>query len=220
MGPVAFPVRALEVKVGTQKVMHALRRLQHVGVGLWSRIVPAVVAARARQGGQRLIQGRDRGHWRRLVVRRVKRQSRSTTKWCAHQRNGLKNVRPDQCTPGRDRRTIVVANHASHPGMAEGMDQRQHILHEIVQAKRAQIGVVGIVPAGRASISPQVRCDHMKPQLCQRHHELAPAVGEFGKAVYQQDSGTRVTATIPCITGLEDMHPQAVHVRDEPGTNA
>ena len=100
--------------------------------------------------------------------------------------------------------------------MAERVHERDRVAHHVENPERIGIGVVRAVPAGRASVAALVGGDHVVARRRERQHHLAPAVRELWKAVQQEDRGT----PRPFESGLEDIHGEAVHVRDRARANA
>ncbi len=147
-------------------------------------------------------------------IRGVERQRRRSAKRRAHHHDGAKHVGPDQRAPGRDRRAEIMADHGIDAAVAERRHQPERIAHQIGQPERGEIAVVVRIPSGGAAIAALVRRDHVIAGRRQSRHHLAPAIGEFGKAVQQQKTG----AAFGFVAGLQHMHAQAVDVVDDSGS--
>ncbi len=99
--------------------------------------------------------------------------------------------------------------------IAERRDEPQSVPHEIEKAERADIAVIVTVPAGGLAVAPLVRRDHVESRCRQRQHDVAPAVGELGEAMEEQDTGS-VLSLEP---GFEHAHRETVDVVHEPGAD-
>jgi len=82
-----------------------------------------------------------------------------------------------------------VPNHARHLAIAEREHESHGIADHVEDAEGIGIGIVGVVPAGGATIAPLIGGDRVISRRCKRQHYLAPAVGEFREAVQQQHRG-------------------------------
>src|SRR3954454_1183248 len=91
---------------------------------------------------------------------------------------------------------------------SQSPEKRRHVLHEVEHAVLGEIAVVAAIPAGSLAVAALVRCDDMEARVGKRLHDLAPAIGELGKAVQQEHSR-------PAIADLAHMHAQAVYAFDE-----
>ena len=198
--------------------MQPLRRVQHVVVGFAPALVVVIIFARPRQLrelGVELVVGRPA--LRQLAaVRGVERDLRRPRERRAQDRDLREDVAADQRRPRRDRRAGVVSGDARHRLVAERIDEPGGVAHHVEDAERIAVGVVGAVPAGGAAIAALVGRDHVIAGGRERQHHLAPAIGELGKAVQQQQArpARRLEA------GLEHMHRQAVVVVDHAGADA
>ena len=85
--------------------------------------------------------------------------------------------------------------------MPERVDQRHHVADAIQRRKRRQIIVELHVRTAAAPVAALIGRDDVVPGLGERQHYVAPAEGQFGKAVQQQDGG----ATRGFKARLEDM---------------
>ena len=105
---------------------------------------------------------------------------------------------------------------ARHRLVAERIDEPGGVAHHVEDAERIAVGVVGAVPAGGAAVAALVGRDHVIAGGRERQHHLAPAIGELGKAVQQQQArpARRLEAR------LQHMHHQAVVVVDHAGADA
>lgn len=143
--------------------------------------------ARARQRGQCVVDA-DAGGRPGGLVRGVEGQGRRAAERRAHQHDRPEHVGPQQRTPGRHRRPEGMADDASHRPQPERRDQAQGITHEVEHAKAPDIAVEAPVPPGATAVAALVGCDDVVTGGRQHRHQLAPAVGEFGETVQQQDS--------------------------------
>jgi hypothetical protein len=91
---------------------------------------------------------------------------------------------------------------------SERGDQPKRVLHQIEQMERRKIAVIAAVPSDGASIAALIGRDRVKAGGGQCRQHLTPTVGEFRKAVQQQDAGS-----IPCLeSSLQHMHAKAIAV--------
>ena len=188
--------------------MHALRRVVHVVVGLACRVVPLVMFSRARQRGEIAMNGIIDGLGG--FVHRVEGQRWRATERRAHHDDGAKHVGPDQRAPGRDRRAEIMPDDSVDAAVAERRHQPERIAHQIGEPERGEVAVVVRIPSSGAAIATLVRCDHVIAGFRENWHHLAPAKGEFGKAVQQQHAGAAT-----CLeAGFQHVHAQAVDVID------
>src|SRR6185437_16819083 len=107
--------------------------------------------------------------------------------------------------PGGDGRAEIMAYHGGGLAVAERRDEGERVAHQIEQAEGAEIAVIGAVPAGGAAIAALVRGDDAIAGGGERRHRLAPAIGELGEAVQEEDERT-ISAFV---AGLGDMHGEA-----------
>jgi adenylate cyclase len=84
------------------------------------------------------------------------------------------------------------------------------------RAPRPQIGIEIGALAGGAAIAALVGCDRVKPGLGQRRHDLAPGIGDLGKAVQQQHQRPARRG----IARLENMDVEAIDAADKTGADA
>jgi len=185
--------------------MQPLRRAAHVAVGLGCRVVPLVVLARRRQRRQAGQQGFDRCQAGVGGRRRGRPAERRT-----HQDHRAEHIGPHQGAPRRHRRAEVMADHPRDAALAQGPDQPERIADQVGEPELVERGVEARLPAGGPAIAALVRCHHVVSGLRQRQHQLAPAVGQFGKAVQQQHA--RAPGQLEA--GLQHMHRQAIAVVD------
>ena len=188
--------------------MHALRRVVHVVVGLARRVVPLVMFSRARQRGQFAMNGIIGGLGG--LVHRVERQRWRAAERRAHHDDRAKHVGPDQRAPGRDRRAEIMPDDGVDAAVAERRHQPERIAHQIGEPERGEVAVVVRIPSGGAAIAALVRRDHVIAGCRENRHHLAPAKGEFGKAVQQQHAGPARGLE----AGFQHVHAQAVDVFD------
>ena len=201
--------------IGAQEIMHALRGAVHVGIGLARRVVPLIMFARTRQRREFAMHGILRLGPEQAYPR-YRRQLRRAGERRAHQRDRSKHVGPHQRAPGGDRTAEIMSDHGIDAAIAECRHQAERVAHQIEQPERSEIAVVVGVPAGGAAVAALVRRDHVIAGFRQRRHHLAPAIGEFGKAVQQQHAGPAL-----CLeAGFQHMHAQAVDVVDEARADA
>ena len=208
IGLVSRPVGALHMEVGAQEGGDAFGRLAHLCVGAPLAIVPLIVLARRVERRQR---GMDIGLRRRRGFARW--PGRQPVEGRAHQSDSAEDVGPDQGAVGGDEGPEIVSDHGGDRAHVERCQQIQGIAHDVEQMEGGEIAVVVRVPTGCAAVTALVRRDHMVAGLGQRGHHLAPAIGQFGKAMQQQQTGP----TRRLEAGLQDMHPQPVRGLDEAG---
>ena len=110
----------------------------------------------------------------------------------------------------------IVADHRRDLAVAERRDQAQRVAHRVEHAERGEIVVVIGAPAGGAAVAALIGRDDVKPGLGQRHHDLAPGIGDLGKAVQQQQA--RPAGLVEA--GFEDVHVEAVDPVDKAGADA
>ena len=175
-----------------------------------------IVLARPLQRREVVENFQRRGRRIGAALRGAERQHRRAGKRRAHQRHRAEHIRPHQRAIGRDRRAEIVPDHGRDRAMAEREGERQRIFHDVENAERREVAVVGSVPAGGAAIAALVRCNDVKSGCRQRQHHLAPAIGELRKAVQQQDA----RPASGFVTGLQHVHREAVDVVDETRADA
>ena len=94
--------------------------------------------------------------------------------------------------------------------IAERRHQPERVAHQIGEPERGEVAVIIRIPSGGAAIAALVRRDHVIAGFRQNRHHLAPAKGEFGKAVQQQHAGPAA-----CLeAGFQHVHTQAIDVVD------
>ena len=207
---VPFPVGALVVVIRAEECVEALRRMEHVVVGPARALIVLVVLPRRvelRELRVEFVVGGCRA--RRGAPFAVSNGSDGgPSNGRAHDRDRAEDVGPDEGGPGRDRRTRIVSHHHRDRAVAERVDEPDGISHHVEHAKRIGIGVVGIVPAGRAAVAALIGRDHVIPRRCQRQHHLAPAVGELREAVQEQ----HCRPARRLVARFQHVHGQAVDV--------
>ena len=211
---VALPVGALVVVVGAQECMQALRGLPHVLVRGPRRVVPLVMLARPGQGGQR---GVDVAGFRRCRgVRRAERHRRRAAVRRAHQDHALEDVGTHQRGKRCHRGTEVVAHHRLGGVVAHREQDAERVAHQVEEAEGHEIAVVVGAPARGPAVAALVGRDRVVAGGGQRRQHLAPAVGQLGKAVQQQDGGA-VGRFEP---GLQHVDVEAIDAGQEAGADA
>ena len=145
----------------------------------------------------------------------VERQRRRSAERRAHHDDRAKHVGPDQRAPGGDRRAEIMPDDGVDAAIAERRHQPERVAHQIGEPERGEIAVVVRIPSGGAAIAALVRRDHVIAGLRQNRHHLAPAKGEFGKAVQQQHAGPACGLE----AGFQHVHAQAVDVVDVAGAD-
>ena len=197
--------------------MQPLRAVAHVGVGRAGRVVPLVVLARARQGGERRmdVDGRCAKHGFGVVGGGERKRGWPGERR-AHQHHRAKHIRPRERAPRRYWRTEVMAHHRRHRAVAQRGNQAERVSHQVEHAKHAEIAVVAGVAAGGAAVAALIGRHHMKTSGGDRQHHLAPTVGEFRKAVQQQHA----RAPRGLEAGLEHAHGEAVVIVDKADADA
>jgi hypothetical protein len=209
---VAFPIGALVVVVSTEKGVETLRRVQHVVVGAAGPLIVLVIFARRaelREFGVEFVIGLSRTR-RRGAVRGVERQARHARKRRTHHRHRSEYIRPDERAPRRDRRAGIVPDHGRDLAIAEREHKPHGIADHVEDAEGIGIGIIGVVPAGGAAIAALIRGDRVISRRCKRQHYLAPAVGEFRKAMQQQHGGPAGAL----VASFQNVHRQAINVSD------
>ena len=166
--------------------------------------------ARARQRGER---GIDRQR-RRDIRPRTRAHRRHAGEGRAHQRDTTKNIRPHQRAMRGDGRAEIMPDHRLHMVAPERGEQRHGVADQVDHAELAQIHIIARRPAGGAPIAALIRGDNVKPRFGERHHYLAPGIGEFGESMQQQQ------AWFPRIARFQHVHPQSVHTLDETRAHA
>ena len=192
--------------------------MQHVVVGPARALIVLVVLPRRvelREVRVELVVGWRRTR-RRGAIRGVEWQRRRTFERGAHDGDRAEDVGPNEGGPGRDRRTRIVSHHHRDRAVTEGVDEPDGISHHVEHAKRIGIGVVRIVPAGRAAVAALIGSDHVIPRRCQRQHHLAPAIGELREAMQQQHSRPARMSR----SRFQHVHGQAVDIPDRSGPDA
>ncbi len=169
--------------------------------------------ARARELGEVRVDLLARGGG---CARGAERQGRRPGERRAHQCDRAEKVGPQQRAPGGDRRAEIMADHAGDRAMAERRHQPEHVAHQVGQTERREVAVIGGVPAGGPAVAALVGRDHVIAGRRERQHDLAPAVGELGKAVEQQQAWP-ARGLEP---GLQHMHRQPVDVVDDARADA
>ena len=109
----------------------------------------------------------------------------------------------------------MPCNHRDR-AVTERIDESDRIAHHVQHAEGIRIGVVGVIPTRRPAVAALIRRNDVIAGIRQRQHDFAPAIGELGKAVRQEDGRTAG----PVESGFEDVHGHAVHVRDEARSDA
>ena len=113
-----------------------------------------------------------------------------------------------------DKRAEVVADDRLDAVQAQGCEQGDRVAGQPHLPVRAEVGVVGVVPAGGAAVSALVRGDDVVAGGRQRRGDLAPGISQFREAVQQQQRRPSGLA------GLHDVHAQAVHAVDKTAPQA
>ena len=101
-----------------------------------------------------------------------------------------------------------MPDHGVNAAIAERRHQPERIAHQIGEPERGKIAVVVRIPSGGAAITALVRRDHVIAGRCENRHHLAPAKGEFGKAMQQQHAGPAARFE----AGFQHVHAQAVDI--------
>ncbi len=109
-----------------------------------------------------------------------------------------------------------MSDHRIDRAIAESRHQAERVAHQVEQPERSEVAIIICIPAGGAAIAALVRRDHVIAGIRQRRHRLAPAVGEFGKAVQQYHA----RPALGFITGFQHMHAHAVDIVDETRADA
>ena len=84
---------------------------------------------------------------------------------------------------------------------SECRQEAELVAHQVENPERRQVVVVIGGPARGASVAAMIRRDHVISGCRQRHHNVPPAIGEFGKAVQQKQrrlTGRIVAASSRC----------------------
>jgi hypothetical protein len=99
-----------------------------------------------------------------------------------------------------------VPHHRVHVGDAQRRQQRQLVAHEVEDVHVGGVGVVAGRPAGGAAVAALVGRDDVEARVGQRRHHAAPAVGQLGEAVQQQQHRPRAGV----VARFQHLHAQAV----------
>ena len=103
-----------------------------------------------------------------------------------------------------------MPDHGVDAAIAERRHQPERVAHQVGEPERGEVAVIIRVPSGGAAITALVRRDHVIAGFRENRHHLAPAKGEFGKAVQQQHAGPAARLE----AGFQHVHTQAVDVVD------
>ena len=79
-----------------------------------------------------------------------------------------------------------MADHGRRLPVAKRERQRHRVASQIQHREWAQILVVGCAPACGATVAALIRRHDVVAELSERDHDLAPAIGDFGKAVQEE----------------------------------
>ena len=153
------------------------------------RVIPLVVLAGPVQGRE-LGVDRPRG-------RRLRRDGRRARERCAHQRHLAEDVRADEGRPRGDRRAEVVAGQQRDLRAAERVEQPHDVAHEVEEPIRREVAVVVQVPARGAPVAALVRRDDVEARLRERRHDVPPAIGQLGKSVQEERTGSDPRSSKP-----------------------
>jgi len=170
--------------------------------------------ARSGQRRQRLVDRRRRRRRWLLPVGGERQVGRSAKR--RHQRQRAEHVGPNQRTPRGDPGAEIVADDGVDRTVPQRRDEAERVAHGVERAPRPQIGIESGAPAGGAAIAALVGCDRVKPGLGQRRHDLAPGIGDLGKAVQQQHQRPVRRG----IARLENMDVEAIDAADKTGADA
>src|SRR5262245_32574245 len=96
-------------------------------------------------------------------------------------------------------------------GTTERRDEAEGIAHQVQHPERAEIYVIAGIPASGAAVPALIGSHHVITRCGQRQHHFAPAVGQLGKTVQQQEAGT----ARPLESRLQHVNPETVDVIDE-----
>jgi hypothetical protein len=136
--------------------MQALRRLPHIGIGVWPRVIPLVMLARRLQAAQAvnhfgdfLVDGESIGAGRGSCKRRT------------HHHHRMKDIGAGQRTPRSHGRTKIMADHASHMAMPQGLHQSRRIRHQLQHVAGLPVAVEAVVAAGGAAIAALIGSHHV-----------------------------------------------------------
>ena len=104
-----------------------------------------------------------------------------------------------------------MTDNSMHRAVPERQGEPEDILDQVLDPERSEVAVIVRVPSRRASISSLIGSDHVEPRRCERHHDFAPAVGEFWEAMKQDH--TRPATLFKA--RLEQVHPKPIVVVHE-----
>ena len=159
----------------------------------------------------------DLGHgWLRRVVRGVERQCGRARERGTHQCQGAEHVGPHQRAPRGDRCSEIVPGDQRYIAITKGRDETQRIPDRVQKPEGSEVAIIVSVPAGGASVAPQIGGYDMKSRRGERQHDSPPGEGEFREAVQQQDR----RPSLGVKAGLQHVYPQPVDVGHEAGANA
>ena len=102
-----------------------------------------------------------------------------------------------------------------YKAIAECRNQSERIAEHVECAEGSEVGFVARIPARGAAETALIRRDSVITGFGEPHHHLAPAIGEFGKAVEEQDAG----AVRRFESGFQHVNFQPVDVVEESRAN-
>ena len=168
--------------------MDSLGAVLHLRIRLPCRVVPLIVLARPVECREL---GMDRPRrWR------LQRDVRRARKRCTHQRQLVEDVRADEGRPGGDRRAEIVAGQQRSFRVAERVQQPHDIAHEVEEPIGREVAVIVRVPTRRSPVAALVRRDDVEARPRQGRHDAPPAIGQLGKPVQQQSTGSALRNTV------------------------
>ena len=109
-----------------------------------------------------------------------------------------------------------MANHGGDFMEPQRVQQGERVLHQVERARGGKVAVVTRVPTGGAAITALVGRNHVVTGVSQRQHHLAPAVGQLGETMQQQQAAFGGLFR----TRFEHSHVHAVDALYGAGTNA
>ena len=99
--------------------------------------------------------------------------------------------------------------------MAEREYQAERVAHQVQHAERIEVAVVARIPPGGAPVAALIRRHHVEAGGGERQHLMAPAEGELGETVQQQQQ--RAAGLLE--PGFEPVHLQAIAVVGHAGAH-
>ena len=212
VGLVLGPVGAFHVIVGAEEIVDALRGVAHIGVGESGVVVGVVVLAGGIELGQCVVDAAAPGDG----LGGDALQRRRAGEGAAHHDSGAEDVGSDQCGPGGDGGAEVVTDDGGGVVASDGGEQSRDVADKVEHAEFAEVDIVVGVGAGGMSVSALIGGDDVVAGVGEWEHDVAPAVGDFGEAVQEQEAGS-VGIVRP---GFQEVDVESVDAGDGAGADS